>query len=89
MSVTDKPEPEELQLMLKRAIDATHVAVATGVGNPSARLIAGSIIVAGQLIARAIDGVRQVVDDGLDNVQSILGSIADDTEKLEARTRGE
>jgi hypothetical protein len=79
--------PEELPLLLKRAMGATHAALETGLTNPAARLIAGSVLVAGQLIARSIDGLRAVVEDGLDNLQSILGSIADDTEKLEARSR--
>jgi DNA-binding IclR family transcriptional regulator len=47
-------EPELLQAALKRAMEATHGALATGQGNPGARLVAASVLVAGEVVAAAI-----------------------------------
>lgn len=50
-----KTELEPLVKVLKEALDATHLVMATGQSNPGARLIAAAIVTAGQLIASAVD----------------------------------
>jgi hypothetical protein len=78
-------ELDPLVVVLREALEVTHLVMPTGQGNPGARLIAAGILAAGILISSAIDDVAGELDKPLSGIRDMCADISESLDKLRTR----